>query len=129
LSEVVKEYIKAKVLLTECQQNHFKQLCQTCQRYTNCNIYNRYIVAWMDLQETSKNEKDSYGMEKIKLCRTCKYWGDEYKQNLPVDQKRSCVLILNNYAWDKIEFGVDDEYGLHLETAASFGCVCWELKC
>jgi len=58
LPEIVKQYIKAKVLLTECQQQHFKQLCHTCHEYAGCKVYGSYVLAWMNLQEASKNENE-----------------------------------------------------------------------
>ena len=49
-------YIRSKRKHVLCQQKHFKQLCHTCKKYANCNVYNNYVRSWMALQQVYKRE-------------------------------------------------------------------------
>jgi len=56
LEQAVLFYIEAKKRLTSCMQNHFKQVCHTCKEYAKCSIYNEYVEAWMQLQNSYKDQ-------------------------------------------------------------------------
>jgi len=52
LREAVFLYIEAKKGLTKCMGEHFRQVCHNCNEYTNCLVYNEYVQAWMNLQDS-----------------------------------------------------------------------------
>jgi len=57
LRNYVGRYIRAKIKMTECMQNHFRQVCHVCKSYSLCSIYSNYIDAWMKLQKAYKRDK------------------------------------------------------------------------
>jgi len=51
LTEVIKSYIRARVNVTQCRQERFKRLCQSCPEYDRgCRVYSNYFEAWINLQ-------------------------------------------------------------------------------
>ena len=54
LTSKVGRYIDAKIAWTECKQEHFRQLCAWCRKYHTCDVYGRYVEAWIALQNTYK---------------------------------------------------------------------------
>jgi len=51
LERVANKYIDAKITMTECMQQHFRQLCTKCREYGRCGVYRQYFHAWMELQK------------------------------------------------------------------------------
>jgi len=56
LREAVRVYIEAKVKLTLCMQEHFRQVCHPCREYARCLVYAGYVETWMNLQKAYKIE-------------------------------------------------------------------------
>jgi len=57
LEEKVKaalSYVRLRKAKTECLQKHFKQLCNRCKDFAQCELYSNYVEAWMDLQKALK---------------------------------------------------------------------------
>lgn len=52
--ETAQRYVEAKIDLTKCQQDHFRQLCAKCKKYVGCKTYQEYVHAWVLLQEVIK---------------------------------------------------------------------------
>ena len=57
LREAVFLYIEAMKRLTNCRQEHFRQVCHTCKKYAGCLVYSGYVEAWMNLQKSYYPEK------------------------------------------------------------------------
>jgi len=65
IEKAVTNYVKTKATMTHCLQNHFKQLCNRCPKYTGCTTYSRHFEAWIELQ---KYKKDG-NMVKVVHCK------------------------------------------------------------
>jgi len=52
--QTVLDYIKAKKEWTKCKQLHCKQLCKYCGAYIGCEIYEKYVDTWLELQKHFK---------------------------------------------------------------------------
>jgi hypothetical protein len=52
IKKATKIYIQAKIDLTKCMQDKFKQVCHTCHHYARCKVYERYVEAWTRLQKS-----------------------------------------------------------------------------
>jgi len=50
--KAAKKYVRYRIELIKCRQNHFKQLCQRCIKWGTCKVYGNYVQAWIDLQES-----------------------------------------------------------------------------
>ncbi len=45
-----KLYVKTKIKMANCLQDHFKQKCTFCSQYETCLIYKTYVNRWIKLE-------------------------------------------------------------------------------